>query len=97
MQGSADIFNPPSFAQHLFREAPAPKYLLWMPGADHLEPFVGSDPLEAIVRAISTEFLDRYVFLPVLEKPGNYRAGSRFQGEFQPPRRRHPRPASTRR
>lgn len=61
MQGSADVFNPPSFAQDLFRQAPPPKYLLWMPGADHLEPFVGNDPLEAIVRAVSTEFLDRYL------------------------------------
>jgi dienelactone hydrolase len=61
MQGSADDFNPPSFARQLFREAPTPKYLLWMPGADHLQPFVGRGPLEAIVRMVTIGFLDRYV------------------------------------
>jgi fermentation-respiration switch protein FrsA (DUF1100 family) len=61
IQGSADAFNPPSFSQDLYREAPAPKYLLWFPGADHLQPFVGSGPLEAVVREVSVAFLDRYL------------------------------------
>lgn len=61
IQGSADVFNPPSFAQDLYREAPAPKYLLWFPGADHLQPFVGSSPLETVVREVSVAFLDRYL------------------------------------
>lgn len=61
IQGSADVFNPPSFSQDLYREAPAPKYLLWFPGADHLQPFVGAGPLEAVVRKVSVAFLDRYL------------------------------------
>ena len=61
IQGSADAFNPPSFSRDLFREAPAPKYLLWFPGADHLQPFVGAGPLEAVVRDLSVAFLDRYL------------------------------------
>jgi predicted dienelactone hydrolase len=61
IQGSADAFNPPSFTASLFREAPAPKYLLWFPGADHLQPFVGSGPLEAVVREVSVAFLDRFL------------------------------------
>ncbi len=61
IQGAADAFNPPSFSQDLYREAPAPKYLLWFPGADHLQPFVGSGPLEELVRDVSVAFLDRYL------------------------------------
>jgi predicted dienelactone hydrolase len=61
IQGSADAFNPPSFSQDLYREAPAPKYLLWFPGGDHFQPFVGAGPLEAVVREVSVAFLDRYL------------------------------------
>jgi predicted dienelactone hydrolase len=61
MQGSADAFNPPAYAQHLYAIASPPKYLLWMPGADHATPFVGTGPADRAVRAVSLAFLGRYL------------------------------------
>jgi len=44
MQGSADDSNPPAYARRLYRVATSPKYLLWIMGADHTSPFVGTGP-----------------------------------------------------
>ena len=61
MQGSADAFNPPAYARDLYARAPPPKYLLWMPGADHSTPFTGTGPFAQAVRSVSTAFLGRYL------------------------------------
>jgi dienelactone hydrolase len=60
-QGTADTINPPSRTALLFDEAPAPKYVLWLHGADHLGPFAERTPFERVVERLTTEFLDRYL------------------------------------
>jgi dienelactone hydrolase len=60
-QGTADTINPPSRTSLLFDQAPAPKYLLWLHGADHLEPFADASPFERVVERLTTAFLDRYL------------------------------------
>jgi predicted dienelactone hydrolase len=61
VQGSADTVNPPSFTETFFQAAHAPKYLLDLPGAEHLPPYSAQEPQLGIVERVSTAFLDAYL------------------------------------
>ena len=60
-QGLADTINLPSTTFAFWDAAPAPKYLLTLPGAPHLGPYTGEQPQLAIVERVTIAFLDRYL------------------------------------
>lgn len=60
-QGLADTINPPQFTFAFFNIAPAPKYLLTLPGAPHLGPYTDEEPQLRIVERVTTDFLDAYL------------------------------------
>jgi dienelactone hydrolase len=60
-QGTADPINPPGYTHAFFDIAPAPKYLLTLPGATHLGPYTGEQPQLGIVERVTIAFLDRYL------------------------------------
>lgn len=74
-QGTADTINPPSYTQAFFRLAPRPKYLLQLPGAGHLPPYVDEQPQLGIVERVSLAFFAAYLdqrpaMLAKLSAPG---------------------------
>jgi predicted dienelactone hydrolase len=60
-QGLADTINPPSYTYAFFNLAPAPKYLLTLPGAAHLGPYTGEEPQLRIVERVTIDFFDAYL------------------------------------
>lgn len=60
-QGSADTINPPSATTTFFEAAPRPKYLLTLPGAEHLPPYTSQQPQLGVVERVSVSFLDLYL------------------------------------
>jgi dienelactone hydrolase len=60
-QGTADTVNLPSATSFFFAAARRPKYLLSLPGAEHLPPYTYQQPQLAIVERVSIEFLDAYL------------------------------------
>ena len=60
-QGTADTVNPPSFTNAFFEVAQRPKYLLRLPGAEHLLPYSSQQPQLAIVERVTLAFLDGYL------------------------------------
>jgi len=61
VQGTADHTNAPANASAYFGLATAPKYLLWLVGADHLPPFTRQQPQLGLVERATIAFLDRYL------------------------------------
>ncbi len=61
IQGTADTINPPADTYQLFDQAPQPKYLLILPGANHLIAFTQPGPYEAAVEKVSIDFLNTYL------------------------------------
>ncbi len=61
IQGTADTVNVPADTYQLFDQAPQPKYLLTLPGADHLIPFTQPGPYESAVEKVSIDFLNTYL------------------------------------
>ena len=61
VQGSADTINPPSLTEMFFQVAHRPKYLLNLPGAEHLPPYSEQQPQLGIVERVAVAFLDAYV------------------------------------
>lgn len=61
IQGSADVINPPAASTQIFAQAPVPKYLLWLPGADHISPYTVQNPYEAAVASVTGDFLQGYL------------------------------------
>ena len=62
VQGSADTINPPWTSLQLYRaDGEAVRYYLDLFGADHLEPYVGTNPVEQLTVRVSIAFFDRYV------------------------------------
>jgi dienelactone hydrolase len=61
IQGTDDVINAPSATATLFDGAPAPKYLLWLRGADHLGPFSTAGRYLGVVRRVTVAFLDRFL------------------------------------
>lgn len=67
VQGTADTVNLPADSMTLYQDdTTGPKALVLLDGADHLGPYEGSNPTEALVAEITTDFLDQYV----LGQPG---------------------------
>jgi predicted dienelactone hydrolase len=60
-QGTADSVNSPSGTYSYFADAPRPKYLLRLLGAEHTPPYRREQPHLGIVVRVSTAFLDGYV------------------------------------
>lgn len=60
VQGTADPINPPAFTYQFFSAAPAPKYLLTLPGEAHLPPYQRPPGL-GIVERVTVAFLRRWV------------------------------------
>ncbi|MCL5446935.1 MAG: hypothetical protein M1350_05975 [Actinobacteria bacterium] len=56
VQGMADTINLPIHSQHIYEEAPPPKYFLQLAGAGHYAPYVHSDPFEQVVAEVTTDF-----------------------------------------
>lgn len=56
VQGTADTVNLPQHSQHIWEEAPPPKYFLQLAGAGHYHPYIHSDPFEQAVATVTTDF-----------------------------------------
>jgi hypothetical protein len=62
VQGSADTINPPWASMQLYHaDRAGPRYYLDLPGAGHMVPYSGDDPVERLVARITLAFFDRYV------------------------------------
>jgi predicted dienelactone hydrolase len=61
VQGTADTVNAPSGTYSYFADAPRPKYLLKLLGAEHTAPYQEEQPHLGIVERVSTAFLDTYL------------------------------------
>jgi dienelactone hydrolase len=61
VQGTLDPLNSPSTTADYFRLMRRPKFLLWLLGAAHLEPYTTSDRWASVVRSATTAFLDHYL------------------------------------
>jgi predicted dienelactone hydrolase len=61
VQGSADTVNPPSFTETFFQAAARPKYLLELPGAEHLPPYSEQQPQLGVVERVTVAFMDAYL------------------------------------
>lgn len=62
-QGTDDpVYNPPAYTNQYFAAARAPKYLVCLRGADHLEAYTTDDAYEAVVARASTGYLDYYLW-----------------------------------
>jgi dienelactone hydrolase len=60
-QGLADTINLPSTTYAFFNAARSPKYLLALPGAQHLPPYTNEQPQLSIVERVTVAFMDRYL------------------------------------
>jgi dienelactone hydrolase len=61
MQGTADTLNAPATTATYFALAPRPKFLLWLLGASHLQPYTDEQPQLGIVERSTIAFLDHYL------------------------------------
>ena len=92
VQGSADTINPPWTSLQLYRaDGEADRYYLDLFGADHLEPYVGTNPVERLTVRVSIAFFDRYVLgqaaaQATMTRDGNVRgAAALVSGGTLPP------------
>ena len=92
VQGSADPVNPPWTSLQLYRaDMGGRRYYLDLLGADHMVPYVGSNPVEQLVARVTLAFLDRYVLgqaqaLDRMTREGNVRgAAALVSGRRLPP------------
>ncbi len=60
-QGTTDTVNLPSATAAFYDTAPAPKFLLSLPGARHLPPYTDGEPQLSVVERVTTAFLDHYL------------------------------------
>jgi predicted dienelactone hydrolase len=60
-QGTADTVNPPALTNAFFESAQRPKYLLSLPGAEHLPPYSDQQPQLGVVERVTIAFLDGYL------------------------------------
>ena len=60
-QGTQDPFNPASTTAYYFGLMRRPKFLVWLLGAKHLEPYTTNDRWAPVVRLTTTRFLDHYL------------------------------------
>ncbi len=61
VQGTSDPFNSPGTTIGYFRLMQRPKFLLWLIGAAHLEPYTTNDRWAGVVRRTTIAFLDHYL------------------------------------
>jgi fermentation-respiration switch protein FrsA (DUF1100 family) len=62
VQGSADTVNPPWTSLQLYRaDGARARYYLDLFGADHMTPYVGTNPAERVVARVTLAFFNRYV------------------------------------
>ncbi len=61
VQGTADPLNAPSTTTSYFGLMQRPKFLLWLVGATHLEPYTTTDRWASVVDRATTSFLDHYL------------------------------------
>ena len=61
VQGTSDSLNSPSTTVSYFRLMRRPKFLLWLLGASHLEPYITNDRWAGVVRRTTTAFLEHYL------------------------------------
>jgi dienelactone hydrolase len=61
-QGSADTVNLPGCSVTMYRADPSPaRYYLDLAGADHTEPYWGTNAYQRVVVRVTVAFFDRYV------------------------------------
>ncbi len=60
-QGTTDTINPPGATYQFYEAAHRPKFLLRLPGAEHLGPYSNERPQLGIVERVTTAFLDAYL------------------------------------
>ena len=91
VQGSADTINPPSTSLQLYQaDGEADRYYLDLFGADHLEPYVGTNPVERLTVRVSIAFFDRYVLgqagaQATMTRDGNVRGAAALVSGGAPP------------
>jgi predicted dienelactone hydrolase len=61
VQGTADPINPPDDTRAFFALAGRPKFLLWLLGAVHLQPYTTEPGYRAVVARATIAFLDHYL------------------------------------
>jgi fermentation-respiration switch protein FrsA (DUF1100 family) len=61
IQGTRDPLNAPGTTLGYFRRMRRPKFLLWLIGAPHLEPYTTDDRWAGVVRRTTVAFLGRYL------------------------------------
>lgn len=61
IQADDDALNPAALGRAVYAGARSPKYLLWLVGAQHLEPYTTDTVHLAVVEAVTTGFFDRYL------------------------------------
>ena len=62
VQGSADTINPPRASMQMYRaDRAGPRYYLDLPGASHMGPYSGDNPVERLVARVTLAFFARYV------------------------------------
>jgi dienelactone hydrolase len=61
IQGTADTINLPSATAAYFNPAPPPKYLLRLVGGSHIGPYSTDGTQLAVVKRVTTAFLQRYL------------------------------------
>jgi fermentation-respiration switch protein FrsA (DUF1100 family) len=61
VQGTQDPFNSPSTTSYYYGLVRRPKFLLWLLGAPHREPYSTNDRWAPVVRLATTRFLDHYL------------------------------------
>jgi dienelactone hydrolase len=77
VQGTADTINVPSTSLQLYRADQATaRYYLDLFGANHMIPYMGTNPVERLVARVTLAFFDRYVLgqagaLAAMTKAGN--------------------------
>lgn len=61
IQGTADKINPPASTYEYFAAAHRPKYLVRLPGAEHLPPYTSQQPQLGIVERTTLDFFNAYL------------------------------------
>ena len=91
VQGSADTINPPWTSVQLYQaDEEADRYYLDLFGVDHLEPYVGTNPVERLTVRVSIAFFDRYVLgqagaQATMTRDGNVRGAAALVSGGTPP------------
>jgi dienelactone hydrolase len=61
VQGTSDPLNAPGTTAYYFSLMRRPKFLLWLLGATHLEPYTTNDRWAPVIGRATTAFLDHYL------------------------------------